>query len=128
MLNIFHFIGLFVFSISPFKFVFCIQVCVLHSSLYFTFEFSFYSTVGILHSSLYFIQVCILSNRNSIAIRFRRRKFSGDLVKMAEGNRSTTRSTPNLAEVARLYCCTDNVTHMQCSVLMYVFHSPISVE
>ena len=102
--------------------MFYIQVCILHSSFHF------------IRLLVFYIQVCILFKFGfypvyySIAILFRGRKFSGDLVKMEEGNRSTTRSTPNLAEVARLYCCTDNVMHMQCSVLMYAFHSPISVE
>jgi hypothetical protein len=58
MLNIFHFIGLFVFCLS----------------LFFTFEFSSFSTVRILH----------WSKRNPIASRFRGRKYSVDFVKMAE--------------------------------------------
>jgi hypothetical protein len=66
------------FLYSAFKFVFYIQVCILFKFVFYIrvfilFECSYF----ILHSSLYFIQVCILSNRNPIASRFRGRKYGG---------------------------------------------------
>ena len=112
MLNIFHFIGL---LDSTFKFVFYIQVCILFKFVFYIrvfilFECSHFAFKFVFYSRLYSIQ----SQSNS--------KYGGDLVK----GKSTTRSTPNLAEVTRLHYCTDNVVHSVEYILhvtLYVLHS-----